>query len=329
MALAVNPRAGQGPLANLEAARRLISALAPAQVITGAGVLGGDAVNDPFVLDLSSGSGNATSRIAEAAALREVDLIVVVGGDGTLADAAMGLAKHSSSVPIFGLGAGSTNAGALISCNIAGLTDFEPTALTTEHVSAFRVDYADGGVALAFNDVVVGTSVCGTVDGAFVNLDAKAFMRAEKIPTTPMRLCSASSTVVKLHGLGETLVASGAEVGSVVIGFTRTGDVSGQALLGGLGLSAGAGVPAGCMVATTPLVFAGFSRELHSFAEPIRSSYVGLSEDETIQLTGFGSEAVLCVDGNPLRLLEAGVVAEVRLRQGACSVVRLAGGASR
>lgn len=329
VALAVNPRAGQGAQANLEAARRLLAALVPARVLTGAGELGGDAVDEPVVLDLSSGTGNPTSRIAEAAALERVDLLVVVGGDGTLADAALGLARHASAVPIFGLGGGSTNAGALVSCRAAELATLDPTALVTEHVSALSVAYPVSGAALAFNDVVVGTSVCGTVDGAFVNLDAKAFKRGEKVPTTPARLCSTSASVVKLHARGETRVAGGAEVGSVVVGFTRTGDVSGQALLGGLGLSAGAGVPAGCLVATTPLVFAGFSGEDHALSEPIRTSYVGLSESETLRLSGFGPEAVLCADGNPLKPLEEGDVVDVSLRNGACSVVRLVGGSRR
>ncbi len=328
VALAVNPRAGLGAERNIRVAREVLEALAPAQVITAAGELGADAAVDSVLVALD-GSGNATSQIAREAARRQVDLLVVVGGDGTLADAALALHSHGSSVPILGIGSGSTNAGALVSCQADEFALLADGEFETAGVSALQVQTPDAEVALAFNDVVVGTTICGTVGAEFVNLDAAAFMRGQQVEATPQALASASARVSKSGPNGEVVVAGGLDAGSVVVGFSNTGNLRGQALIGGLGLSSGAGVPAGCLVATAPLVNAGFTAEQHAAIEPLRTAYVGLSAGETISLTGFADGAMLCADGNPLWALQSHDRAQIRLIQHACRTVRPAGGTGK
>ncbi|MEA3338292.1 MAG: hypothetical protein U9R25_20575 [Chloroflexota bacterium] len=65
----------------------------------------------------------------------------------------------------------------------------------------------------------------------------------------------------------------------------------------------------------TPVALAG--------VEPIHSSYISLDEGETIQATGIGPPAVLCADGNPLKLLVPGDIASIHLHPQAVRVLRL------
>ncbi len=325
IALAMNPRAGLGAERGLAATREVIAALRPAEVITN--------VTDPLAgaarvlrVGPTVGPGNATQAVAAEAARRGVDLMVVIGGDGTLADAATTLFTHGSKVPILGVGSGSTNAGALVSALPAQLHLLAADRLVQVPVTALLVTYAGGATALAFNDVVVATTVCGTFDGEFANLDAAAYLRGDMRPGVPRPVGSATARVSKTSSRGDVVIAGGSEAGSVVVGFSNTGGLHGQALLGGLGLSAAAGVPAGCLVATAPLVVAGFDAERHAALEPLRSAYAGLSQGETVRIAGFGAGAILCADGNPLRALEPHDVTEVRLVPEACCSVRLIGG---
>lgn len=314
--LVVNPRAGVGGLRNRALAEAVLAALAPCQVVAGPGESG-------------TTSAQTTKRIAREAAYQQADALVVIGGDGTMADVANALFAADSSLPILGVGAGSTNAGALVSLDHTRVHELAGALLETTSVPALELRLPDGGKVLAFNDVVVGTTVCGTIDGRYVNLAAEALMCGERVEATPEPLRSATALVSKLTGAARELrVAEGEAVGSIVIGFTRIGDVQGQALLGGLGLSCGAGIPAACLVASFPLVFAALGPERHADFEPLQSSYVGLDAGECLQLTGLGNGAVLCADGNPLHRLHPEDVAEIRMVADACSVVRLPGGKS-
>ncbi len=326
VSLAVNPHAGLGAARNLAIARELLQVLEPSQVITGPGALGGDATTDPVLVEIAVDSANATRQIAREAAHRQADVLVVVGGDGSMADAALELHRLGSQVPILGVGAGSTNAGALVSCQSDELQSLLSSELEVTNVTALQLMSPDGELVLAFNDVVVGTTICGTLDGEFANLDAAAFMRGDRLRGVPGSVASETARVSKVSLRGELKVASGLDVGSVVIGFANTGELKGQALFGGLGLSAGASVPAGCLVATAPLVYAGFDKERHASIEPLRSAYVGLDAGETIRLSGFTAGAILCADGNPIWNLQSADVAEIRLIQDACRAVRPTGG---
>ncbi len=313
--MVVNPRAGVGGERNRAVAAAVLAALGPVEVIAGS-------------IEADAGSSRATTqRVAMEAATQGADALVVVGGDGTMADAATVIFTAGLRLPILGVGAGSTNAGALVSIDHTRVTELAGTVLEIRPVPALELRLPDGATALAFNDVVIGTTVCGTLGGKYVNLAAEAFMRGDVRPAVPEPVRSASATVTKASSDGtELAVAEGKAVGSVVIGFTRIGDVQGQALLGGLGLSSGAGVPAGCLVASFPLVYAEVGSKEHAGFEPLTSSYVGLSADEHIRLGGLGDGAVLCADGNPLHLLRPEDVAEVRFITDACQVVRVVGG---
>lgn len=313
--LVVNQRAGVGGERNRAVAAAVLGALGDCQVVAGPHDAADPA--DPAT----------TGRIAREAAERSADALVVIGGDGTMADAANALFAAGSQLPILGIGAGSTNAGALVALDHNQVSALAGAELAVHSVAALEVLVPGGGNSLAFNDVIVGTTVCGTVAGRFTNLAAKPFMRGERVEARPQALRSPAAGVTKVTGAGaDVRVAAGNDVASVAIGFTRIGDVQGQALLGGLGLSSGAGLPAACLVASFPVVYAELDRADHAAFEPLRSWYVGLSAGERIRLTGLGGGAVLCADGNPLHVMNPDDLAEVRVVADACRVVRVAGG---
>lgn len=312
--LVVNPRAGEGGERNRTVTAAVLAALAPVEVIAGS--------VEPDV----ESSRAITQRVARESANQGADALVIVGGDGTMADAATVLHDVGSRVPILGVGAGSTNAGALVSIEHTRVNELVGAVLEVRPVAALELRLPDGAKSLAFNDVVIGTTICGTAGGKYVNLAAEPFMRGQAHIAVPEPVRSATATVTKSQRGGTELsVAEGEGVGSVVIGFTRIGDVRGQALLGGLGLSSAAGVPAGCLVASFPLVFAELGPKEHAEFEPLRSAYVGLSEGEHIRLGGLGGGAVLCADGNPLHLLRPEDQAEIAFIADASQVVTLAG----
>jgi hypothetical protein len=325
LGLIVNPTAGFGARHGERAARAALAALRPRRVLAGPGALGEDAVDDadqlePLPVDGATGRA-ATRALAVAAARAWVDALVVVGGDGTLADAALALHLARLRCPILGVGTGSTNAGALVSCRAEDVATLAPARLRAISVTGLRAQ-VDDVVALAFNDVVVGTTVVGTIDGDFVDLDAAAFLLGARVRGRPVALACVGARIERHGPDGDLLVAAGDAVGGVVVGFTDKVDAFGQALVGGVSLSRWVGVPAGCLVSSFPLVFAGYDRTDHRRMEPLRTSYVGLAPEQELELTGLGAGAILCADGNPLRALAPGDVGRVRVLPGVVDVVR-------
>jgi hypothetical protein len=327
LGLIVNPRAGRGAAHNLAHARTAVAALGPTTVVTGPGALGADAVPGAVVLSGGErGDGrDITMTLACDAVEYGIDALVVVGGDGTFSDVAVAFDRAGLRCPIVGIGAGSTNVGALVTCVGTAAANLATDRLTVEAVDGLELR-ATGVTSLAFNDVVVAMTIVGTLDDAFVNLDADAFYHGAKVRATPRPLACAEARVAKRHGERETLVAEGAEIGCVVVGFTACEGMYGKALVGGIALSSSVGVPAGCIVASFPLVFAELEREQHRLMEPLRSRYVGLDEGETLELRGFSGGAYVCADGNPLKALTPMDVVEVRVRLGVVDVARIQGG---
>lgn len=322
--LIVNPVAGLGAVRNLELAARVIEMLGADQVFCGPGSLGGVAIPQAQQVAAPDLQGRAMSQwLARELASKSLDALVVVGGDGTMADVAFALLEAGSHCPILGIGAGSTNVGNLITCRAGAVEALGSAKFSTQPVDALVASCNDRELALAFNDVVIGTTIVGTLAGQVCDLDAVAFLRGERKLGQPHAVGSHASLVAKATQGRVIEVARGMAVGTVIAGFAHHDHFYGKAIAGAVCLSDLAGWPAGCLVCTQPLVRTQLAAGDLAGVEPIHSSYVSLGAGETIEATGIGSPAVLCADGNPLKVLEIDDRACIRLHPNAVHVLQM------
>jgi len=319
----VNPKSGLGAAHNLCVAQQAVAALGAESVVTGAGLLGGDALPAARVLSIPALMGRAASQALARAALDSgVDALVVIGGDGTLSDVASTIYQAGMMCPLLGIGAGSINAGDLITCKAAQVDDLRGCDLRVERLNALEAAYNGRVMALAFNDIVIGTTIVGTVDGNYRDLDAKAFMDGRQERIQPRPVGREGARVVRRGSSGEVLVSSGQAVGTVVVGFSQYECFFGKAISGGVCLSSVAGAPAGCIVSDHPLVVTRLDLDVQMRTEPVHSAYVSLTGDDVIEVTGLDDPAVLCADGNPLAALRPADECQMRVRPGAVDVLR-------
>ena len=184
-------------------ARQVISSLRPDQVVTGAGDLGANAVSEAQVIPLPDIQGRAATQfLARQIISTGVDALIVVGGDGTLADVAFVLLEADSPCPLLGIGAGSTNVGDLVTCRADAISVLEDARFEIDTVNALVAGCNGRDLALAFNDVVIGTTVLGTLDGRVRDLDATAFFAGEQKVGFPQEVGCAASVVTKTIGGG-------------------------------------------------------------------------------------------------------------------------------
>jgi hypothetical protein len=310
-------------------ARRALDALVPDAVVVGEGEMGWDYLCNwrgqiaPRAFGLRIGRAR-TQYLAAALAREGVDVIVVVGGDGTLADVALVLIRENLDTPILGVGVGSTNVGNLITCREADVEQLQTRRRVEQPVDALLASCNGELLGVGFNDVVVGFTVVGTIDGAATDVRVDARIAGRNVPGTPQVVWTANTRVAKERREGGTEIAQGAAVGTLAVGFAEA-YFFGKAVTGPVCLTRIAGLPAGCLVCDQPLVQIRLDRRQLLAMEPFTCRYVSLDEGERIVGQGFREGAALCADGNPLHLLNERDRVEIQVKRRAVAAIKLAG----
>ncbi len=325
--LIVNPSAGGG--AGLRIAAEALAALAPVEVWAGAGEMGaGAARGRPLACYEAAWAGldgrARTAALAQRFAAAGLDALVVVGGDGTLADVAFALHLVGFAAPILGIGAGSANVGPLMACQGGDVGRLAAAHLVTQQVDGLIAGANGCDLGLGFNDVVIATTVLATVGGVVMDVDAAGKMQGRNVPAEPGEVWTAATQVIKRRAHAETRVAQGDQVATVIVGLPDE-RFYGKAIAGGVLLSSLLGAPAGCLACDHLLVRTHLDPEAYRRSEPVVSRYVSLDEDEVIEAWGFRPGTALCADGNPLLILEPGDRVRVRVRRSLATAIRIQG----
>ncbi len=329
LGLIVNRAAGAG--VDRQLVELVLEALGAGLVITGPGELGA-AFIDPerwtvVEAPLPDQRGAAqTTALARGMAERGVGVIAVIGGDGTLADVAAAIVDRPDAPVVCGIGAGSMSVGQLMTCGSADLDRLNGRQLEPRPVPALVATHA-GKSALAFNDVVLGTTLVGTLGGRLRDLDAVAYLQGHRRPGCPRTIGRPGTVVRKTGSPGDhqktaaMVIARGRRVGGLVAGFTSPA-FTGKAVTGGVCLSSWVGLPAGCVISDVPLARVELSASAVATMGPVRCSYTSLDKDQRLVIEGVRSGTVVLTDGNPLAVLEESDRVEITLRAGALRVLR-------
>ncbi len=323
--LIVNPVAGSGT--GLSIARQTMRALSPREILVGEGEMGADALGDlPFPLrvsDWSAHRGKArTTFLAQHLASQAVDALVVIGGDGTLADVALALYSQGHSPPLLGIGVGSANVGPLITCLGTAVHRLSHARLVVRAANGLITGANGADLGLGLNDIVISDTVLATVNNKVINVDAAQKMNGINSPREPEPVWTEQTRVVKKSPGDETLVAQGSQIATVIVGLPDE-RFYGKAIAGGVILSSLLNAPAGCLVCNHLLVRTRLDAQAHYRAEPIVSHYVSLREDEFIEGWGFRPGAALCADGNPLLIMQEHDRAQIRVKRGLVRAIHI------
>lgn len=324
--LIINPLAGKPTSESLVVARTAVEKLQADEVFTGEGELGTVAFSGwPGKLHvytaLRERGREQTRAIAEWIAGQNADVVVVIGGDGTLSDVAQVCIERASRLPILGIGAGSTNVGTLITCRATRVQELQAGELETWNANCLIASVNDKVLGLGFNDVVIGYTIVGMMDGQRKDLDAAEHTRGRITEAKPRTIGNRRTRVITASAGLEKLVAEGDQIYTVVAGLAEP-VFFGKAVTGGVCLTALAGLPAGCLVCNTPLArIRATSQELLDVS-PVVSRYVSLSDETAIMVENVNEGAALCADGNPLCVLTESDRIRIGVRSGAVVGIR-------
>ncbi|MBO8179258.1 MAG: NAD(+)/NADH kinase [Archaeoglobus sp.] len=221
-----------------------------------------------------------------------VDVIAVFGGDGTVSDAASARPK----TPLLCIGIGTTNVSpALCPADFEKLREVEMRGLVVKFKEDERV---------AFNDVVVGSTILSTVEGKKVQVDARSFMKGEKVIARPRKFRA------KVE-VGDKVVEG--VFGNIFVGMTDMRFL-GKGIAGGTSLSAFLGFKGVVACISEGIVVSTYTKDDLRRIEPIVTTTISF-DDETVKIS---AEEVVSCDGNPLGVGEV----EVRIEDDVVKVMK-------
>lgn len=294
-AVLVNPFAG-----GADAIEAVFSAvnefLRPCEVVSARG-FGGEQIRSAFCCDEPSGDYRPRLFAAvDSLAAQEPDFFLVAGGDGFAAYVADRLLKTGFVRPrILGVAMGTANVGPIV-CRTAGeLYGASPESLAFEGCGA--IEAFDGGESLAygFNDIVLGNTILGTVDGRAQTILAGAMAEnGQKIPAAPLEDIGGQLAIVKNGVRAPSPLPHTAQI---VVSAVERERLYGRAVSGMLCFTSWTSARAALLLSERPLVVTDY--DPRGFETPALSAQILFGEEDTLVLEGLLQEVLVITDGNP------------------------------
>ena len=224
---------------------------------------------------------------------------ISVGGDGTATYVRNAMYDLGFSAPIFGVAGGTANVGPIVSVTLEQLEG--------KHVSQTKEVCYDGisvflegkFLSLAFNDLIVGDTFLGTVDGQPRSVSVRALLEEGKIlPVTPSVDIVTGDFAVELNG--REVRPSGGQIKQIIISSVANESHYGRAVYGAVGKcdwNEKKGVIALCDYIA--VCFDEDGTGIDRFSD---MKYLIFGPNDQVYLKGFTPKACLVCDGNPYLL---------------------------
>ena len=257
-----------------------------------------------FRLDLSEDTESGTwsneyveniNKMVSFAVDNIVDVYITAGGDGTVSYVASSTilkSRNKTFRPLFiGFPAGTANAGPIV--KRLGTGDISKLKMTK--IDAIEV--SDGGVPIGygFNDVIIGNSFLGTVNGEMKNFDAVAMAQRGEIKViSPGTDIISEKFKASLNG-NDLEIKHG--VKQICISTLQFDDFTMRAVFGGILNAVGFDHPAAAAFADRIIV--NSDQKSWNYKGSVSTTHVCFNENDRLKISGFGKDAHIIIDGNP------------------------------
>jgi hypothetical protein len=274
--------------------------------MTCGGGLGGEYLPQAKVVDITATGHVERIRAAvRALAGAGIDLLMLVGGDGFASYCAEEVISHSFDLPLLCVAGGTANVGPLIGFDEEDLRELDIGRCVERSASALQCSSGGRTLGYGFNDIVVGDTFLGSVDGKVVNIALEPFLATgEKRPCRPSPVITGPDFSVVRNGVSRR--SSIARPSLIVaaplneIGFYR-----GKAALGAVCMAPWTGKNAVLAISDRNWI----DTEADTDGERLAvCEQLLFGAGDIIEISGLSQAGQLLIDGNPFRR-EAGAVA--------------------
>ena len=224
-----------------------------------------------------------------------VDVYITAGGDGTVSYVASSTILNSRNKtfrPLFiGFPAGTANAGPIV--KRLGTGDISKLKMTK--IDAIEVSDGDTPIGYGFNDVIIGNSFLGTINGEMKNFDAIAMaMKGEVKVISPGTDITSGSFRASLNGNALDIRH---DVRQICISTLQFDEFTMRAVFGGMLNAVGFEHPAAA--AFMDRVMVNSDQKSWNYKGSVSTTHVCFNEADSLKISGFGKDAQIIIDGNP------------------------------
>jgi len=245
--------------------------------------------------------------------LSDVDLVIVLGGDGTISDVVFGQHLAGKFTPVAGIALGTINAGPLIVFRkLDDLSKLSLEKFSTKPVMGLGVYDNDGQlVGIAFNDVVFSDCTVSSVNGKVCTVEAASYLKGKRLVASP-KIVGTALTEVRIN---RKIVKIPFDVGQIVASpLHEPGIYQGKALFGKLCWAPHLGMKWSMIVTNEPIIRIVDAHEVETSSPLLMAQFIFKDEDSVLikNTRGF-----VVIDGNPRLNMEVSKACTLRLIQNA------------
>lgn len=230
--------------------------------------------------------------LADAGAER----FVSVGGDGTATYVKNAMYELGINFPILGVAAGTANVGPIVSVTLEQLEGRHISEAKEVCYDGIAVYVKDKFISLAFNDLIVGDTFLGTIDGQTCSLSVRALLeRGEHTPVKPAEHIVTDDFVIELNG--KELVPNREIIRQIVLSPVAHESHYGRAVYGPVGKCDWCEKKG--VIALCDYIAVSFEEDGTGVDRISSTQYLIFGPNDQVVLRGFTEEACLICDGNP------------------------------
>jgi len=229
-----------------------------------------------------------------------VQVVVTVGGDGIASYMATAILRQKDKVKvpmgILGFAAGTANVGPIVLPK-----NVVPTLTKGHRLDSIEVTCGGKVLGYGFNDIIIGRTFLGTVDGRMVNLNARAMAeegRAVEEPDPDMIITGKDFSIL-LNGKKMTALPD-VPVRQICISTMHQENLYGRTVLGGVTEACGFKHPAA--LALLDKVSTDARPETWGAKDFRTTTHLCFDEKDSIRISGIAEAACVVIDGNPFVL---------------------------
>ena len=235
--------------------------------------------------------------LADAGAER----FVSVGGDGTATYVKNAMYELGINFPILGVAAGTANVGPIVSVTLEQLEGRHISEAKEVCYDGIAVYVKDKFISLAFNDLIVGDTFLGTIDGQTCSLSVRALLeRGEHTPVKPAEHIVTDDFVIELNG--KELVPNREIIRQIVLSPVAHESHYGRAVYGPVGKCDWCEKKG--VIALCDYIAVSFEEDGTGVDRISSTQYLIFGPNDQVALRGLTEEACLVCDGNPYLLTD-------------------------
>lgn len=294
-----NPAAGRADCFNMIGKALSDKFASCDEFVTGPGDFGAKFILGARVLSLHNARshGVGLEELVDVFCNFGLDLLIGVGGDGTLNRLASRLLQRNQLVPLMGIAAGTANVGPLIQFNRRALELFDLSKVEVFEVRPITVWIQNRHCGYAFVDAIIGETFLGTVNRSMECLDASAFYYNKEKKKRPANIGVMKGVRIS-KGRRSYVLPDISQIIAAPINSARF--YIGKAVTGALCWAWHLGKEAVVSFTSTNIVDPYVDLDHLAEREPIVVGHILFGRQEIVEIKGVPEDKFLILDGNPV-----------------------------